>query len=159
MSDVPSDTLSTFRRKPVPTGGGAVKMRPLSTLVCVTRNRPSNCPHRFSSNCLSPFMFATETVSLVGTTAALPNYGAGRPNSAIPMNGFADRIECSGPTAVCSRTINARWPMCCVPAFPCVTRKSTLSDQMVRAASRSLPSRQSRTKRETLSAPSTASRM
>jgi PAS domain-containing protein len=33
-------------------------------------------------------------------------------NSAIPMNGFADRFECSAPTAVCSGTINAPWPMC-----------------------------------------------
>jgi len=49
-------------------------------------------------------MFVTGTVSFVDTTAALPNYGAGRLNSAIPMNGFADRIECSAPTAVCSRT-------------------------------------------------------
>jgi hypothetical protein len=35
------------------------------------------------------------------TTAALPNYGAGRLRLAIPMNDFADRIECTAPTAVC----------------------------------------------------------
>jgi PAS domain S-box-containing protein len=57
-------------------------------------------------------MFVTWTVSFFDTTAALPNYGAGRLNSAIPMNGFADRIECSAPTAVCSRTI---CPMADVP--------------------------------------------
>ena len=52
-------------------------------------------------------------VSFFDLTAALPNYGAGRLNSAIPMNGFADRIECIAPMAVRSRIMNAPWPMCC----------------------------------------------
>jgi hypothetical protein len=64
----------------------------------------------------------TGTVLFFDTTAALPNYGAGRLNSAIPTNGFADRIECFAPTAVCSRTINAPWQMCCAPAFPSANR-------------------------------------
>jgi hypothetical protein len=96
-----------------------------------------------------PFMFVIGRVSFFDTTAALPNYGAGRPTPAIPMNGFADRIECSAPTAVCSRTINAPWPMCCATAFPCADRKSILSDRTARVASRSLTSNQSRIPGET----------
>jgi hypothetical protein len=57
-------------------------------------------------------MFVTGTVSFFDITAALPNYGAGRLKTGIPKNGFADRIECSALTAVCSSTINAPWPMC-----------------------------------------------
>jgi PAS domain S-box-containing protein len=106
-------------------------MGPVSVLVYVTRNRRSKYPHSFSNNCPLPFIFVTQTVSFADTTAKLPSYGAGRLNSAIPMSGFADHIECSSPTAVRSRTINAPWPMCCGPASPCVDRKSTLSDQMV----------------------------
>jgi hypothetical protein len=52
-------------------------------------------------------------------------YGGGRPSSAIPTNGFADRIKCSVPTAACCRTINAPWPTCCAPAFPCANRRFT----------------------------------
>ena len=119
---------------------------------------PSNCPRGFSNNCRLPFMFVTGTGWFFDTTAALPNYGAGRLNSAIPMNGFADRFECTIPTAVCSRTINAPWPMCCAPVFPCANRKYTLSGRTECAASRSSTSRQSRIAVETLSALSTASR-
>ena len=68
-------------------------------------------------------MFVTGRVSFFDTTVALPSYGAGRLNSAILMNGFADRIECSAPTAVYSRMINARWPMCCALAFPCAEQE------------------------------------
>jgi hypothetical protein len=50
-------------------------MGPVSGSVCMTRNRPSNCPHSFSNNCHSPFMFVTGTVSFVDTTAALPLWG------------------------------------------------------------------------------------
>ena len=89
-------------------------------------------------------MFVIGRVLFFDTTAALPSYGAGRLISAILTNGFADRIDCSAPTAVCSRTINAPWPMCCALAFPCADRKSTLSDRTARVASRSLTSRQSR---------------
>jgi two-component sensor histidine kinase len=39
-------------------------------------------------------------VSFFDLTAALPNYGAGRLNLPIPMNDFADRIECTAPMAV-----------------------------------------------------------
>jgi hypothetical protein len=50
-------------------------------------------------------MFVTGTDSFVDTTAARPNYGAGRLKSVTLMSGFVDRIECSGRTAGCSRTI------------------------------------------------------
>ena len=76
-------------------------------------------------------MFVTGRVSFFDTTAAPPSYGAGRLNSAIQMNGFADRIECFAPTAVCFRTVNARWQMCCAPAFPCANGKYTSSDRTV----------------------------
>jgi two-component sensor histidine kinase len=72
------------------------KMQPVSPSVCV-RNSPSNCLRGFSNNYRSPFMFVTGTVSFFDTTAALPNYGAGHLDSAIPMSGFVDRIECSAP--------------------------------------------------------------
>ncbi len=57
------------------------------------RRQPSNCPRGFSNNCRSPVMFATGTVWFFDTIAALPSYGAGRLNSAIPMNGFAGRSD------------------------------------------------------------------
>jgi PAS domain S-box-containing protein len=76
-----------------------------------------------------PFIFVIGTVSFFGTIAAPPNYGAGRLKSAILMNGFADRIECSARTAVCCRTMNAPWQMCCAQVFPCANRKYTLSDR------------------------------
>jgi two-component sensor histidine kinase len=47
-------------------------------------------------------MFVTGTGLFFDAIAVLRNYGAGSPNSVIRMNGFADRIECSAPTAVCS---------------------------------------------------------
>ena len=50
-------------------------MEPLSSLVCVTRNKPSNCPRGFSNSCRLPFMFVTGTVWFFDITAALPNMG------------------------------------------------------------------------------------
>ena len=52
-----------------------------------------------------------------------------------------------------SRIINAPWPMCCAPVFPCANRKFTLSGRMVCAALRSLTSRPSEMALETSSAP------
>ena len=72
-------------------------MRPVSPLICVRGNRASNRPRGFSTNCHLPFMFVTGTVWLFVTTAARPNYGVDRLTSAIPMNGFADRIEAFRP--------------------------------------------------------------
>src|SRR5258708_6505161 len=62
--------------------------RPVSPWGCVTRNCPSKCPRGCSSNYLLPFMFVIGTVSFFDTIAALPNYGAGRLNSAIPNERF-----------------------------------------------------------------------
>ena len=73
---------------------------PAPPLTCMTTNRPSNCPRSCSNNYRLPFMFVIGRVSFFDTTVALPSYGAGRLNSAILMNGFPDRIECSAPTAV-----------------------------------------------------------
>jgi Low affinity iron permease len=98
----------------------------------------SNCRRGFSTSCRLPFMFVTGRAWFSDTTAALPNYGAGRLRLAIPMKDFADRIEFTAPTAVCSRIINAPWPMCCAPVFPCANRKFTLSAPMVCAVLRSL---------------------
>jgi hypothetical protein len=142
--------------KPLPMGMQST-MQPVSLSICV-RNGLSNCLSGFLNSYRLPFMFVTETVSFFDTTAAPPSYGAGRPNSAIPMSGFADRIECSAPTAACFRTINAPWPTCCAPVSPCANRKSTLSGRTARVASRSLISSQSSIAMEPLSAPSTASR-
>jgi hypothetical protein len=85
---------------------------------------PRNWTHAFVGGCPTcrPSMSATGMVSFCNTTAALPNHGVGRQDLAIPTNGFADRIECSAPTAVCLRTINAPWPTCCVQPFPCANR-------------------------------------
>ena len=74
------------------------------------------------------------------------------------MNGFADRIECTAPMAVRSRTMNAPWPRCCGPEFPCANRKSTSSGRTASASSLSLTSKPSRIATETLSAPSIASK-
>jgi hypothetical protein len=57
-------------------------------------------------------------VQFFDTTTALPNCGAGRLNSAIPMSGFADRIECTAQTAVHSRLMNAPWRRRCGAEFP-----------------------------------------
>ena len=92
-------------------------------LVCATRKRALNCPGGCSNNCHSPFMSVIGTVSFFDTIAALPSYGAGRRIQAIPMNGFADRIECSAPTAVFFRTINVPWLMCCAPVFLCAKQE------------------------------------
>jgi hypothetical protein len=97
------------------------------TFLCAPRNSLSNCPRGCSNNCHLPFMFVTGTVSFCDITTALPNYGAGRLNSAILLNGFVDPIECSAPTAVCFRTINALWQMCCAPVIPCANKKCTSS--------------------------------
>src|ERR1700735_323990 len=63
------------------------------------KNRFSKCLRGCSNNCRLRFMFVIGKVSFFDTTTALPSYGGGRPSSAIPMNGFADRTKCSPPTA------------------------------------------------------------
>src|SRR6478609_706730 len=75
------------------------RTEPVSPWVCVPRNRPSKCPGGCSNNCRLPFMSVIGTASFFDSIAALPNCGAGRLDSAIPMNGFVDRIECSALTA------------------------------------------------------------
>jgi hypothetical protein len=144
MSEAPSDALRYFPRKPVRTSTevGAVKNAAGIEFGLRDEEQAFALPAQVFEQL--PFaVYVCDRAGLVRryTTAALPSYGAGRPDSAIPMNGFADRIECSAPTAVCSRTINVPWPMCCAPVFPCANGKFTLSDRMVRAASRSLTSR------------------
>ena len=100
MSNVPSDALRSFQRKPARTSiqVDAIANAAGVPSVGVTRNKPSNCRGGCSSKCRLPFMFVTGMVSFFDTTAAPPNCGAGRRNSAILTNGFADRIDCFAPT-------------------------------------------------------------
>jgi hypothetical protein len=87
-SEQQGDTSRSFQRQPVQTSIEA------SLAFGLREEQPFELPERLFQQL--PFaVFVTGTVSFFATTAALPNYGAGRLSSAIPMSGFADRIECS----------------------------------------------------------------
>jgi hypothetical protein len=116
-SNVPSDAPHSFRRKPVRTSINVVANAARAALGLRDEEQVFELPGGCSNNCRLPFMFVTGMVSFFGTIDALPNSGAGRLNPAIPMNGFADRIECFAPAAVCFRTINTRWRMCSARRF------------------------------------------
>ena len=81
------------------------------------------------------------------------------PKLGDPNERFCGSYRMFRPTGVCCRTTNAPWRMCCAPVFPCANRKYTSSGLTACAASRSLTSRRSGIAMETLSAPSTASRI
>jgi PAS domain-containing protein len=88
MSNVSSDTPRSFRRKPVSTSIKLVANAARAALGLHDEEQAFELPARLFEQL--PFA-VTGMVLLFDTTAALTNYGAGRLNSAIPKNGFADR--------------------------------------------------------------------
>jgi hypothetical protein len=103
MSDILSETPRSFGRNPAGTSTevNGVANAPAVALSLHDEGHPFELPARLFEQL--PFMFVTGTGWFSDTTVALPNYGTGRLRLAIPMNDFADRIECTAPTAVCSR--------------------------------------------------------
>ena len=67
MTNAPASAPRSFLRNLVRSsiGGMRSQTRPMSPMICVTRNRPSNCPRGCSNNCRLPSMFVTGMVSFV----------------------------------------------------------------------------------------------
>src|ERR1700751_4438814 len=159
MTNLPPDEPRTFRRKPLTSSIKVVAKVARVALGLRDEEEAFELPARlFEQLPFAVYVCNRDGLVLRYNRRAAELWG-GRLSSAIPMNGFAVLIECSGPTAVGSCTMNAPWPTCCAPVFPCVNRKSTSSDRTACAALRSSTSRQSRMAMGTSSAPSTASRI
>jgi two-component sensor histidine kinase len=113
MTNVPSDTPRSFRSKPLRSSIEVVAKAARLALGLRREEQAFELPARLFEQLPFAMYFCDQDGLVLRYNRRAAELWGRSPKLRDPDERFCGCIECSAPTAVCSRTIDARWPMCC----------------------------------------------